>query len=218
MGKAFDLTPVEVEKVSTKYRRIATRMPVPESLPILERLRKYEPVSMSGQPPVLWDRAEGVNVYDRWNNKWLDWSSGVLVANSGHSNPKIVDAIVRQAQHRLLHNYCFPSELRSRLAEKLVQISEPAFDKVFLLTTGAEATENAIKLARTYGVQVGGEKKIKIVSFARSFHGRTLGSQLAGGIPSLKKWIVKIDPTFVQVEFPDGFRCEDTSFAYFQKQ
>ena len=218
MGKAFDLTPVEVEKVSTKYRRIATRMPVPESLPILERLRKYEPVSMSGQPPVLWDRAEGVNVYDRWNNKWLDWSSGVLVANSGHSNPKIVDAIVRQAQHRLLHNYCFPSELRSRLAEKLVQISEPAFDKVFLLTTGAEATENAIKLARTYGVQVGGEKKIKIVSFARSFHGRTLGSQLAGGIPSLKKWIVKIDPTFVQVEFPDGFRCEDTSLAYFQKQ
>jgi len=218
MGRSFDLTPVEVPKVNTKYRRIATRIPVPESLPILERLRKYEPVSMSGQPPVLWDRAEGVNVYDRWGNKWLDWSSGVLVTNAGHSHPKIVDAIVRQAQHRLLHNYCFPSELRSRLAEKLVEISDPAFDKVFLLTTGAEATENAIKLARTYGVSVGGDKKIKIISFARSFHGRTLGAQLAGGIPALKKWIVNLDPTFVQVDFPDGFRCLDTSFEYFLKQ
>jgi 4-aminobutyrate aminotransferase-like enzyme len=218
MGKAFDLTPVEVEKVSTKYRRIATRIPVPESLPILERLRKFEPVSMSGQPPVIWDKAEGVNVYDRWGNKWLDWSSGVLVTNAGHSHPKIVDAIVRQAQHRLLHNYCFPSDLRARLAEKLVEISDPAFDKVFLLTTGSEATENAIKLARTYGVSVGGEKKIKVVSFARGFHGRTLGAQLAGGIPGLKKWIVNLDPTFVQADFPDGFRCTDTSFAYFTKQ
>ena len=218
MGRAFDLVPVETEKVSTKYRRISSKIPVPESLPILERLRKYEPVSMSGQPPIMWDRAEGVNVYDRWGNKWLDWSSGVLVANAGHSHPKIVDAIVRQAQHRLLHNYCFPSEIRSRLAERLVEITDPVFDKVFLLTTGSEATENAIKLARTYGVSVGGEKKIKIVSFARSFHGRTLGAQLAGGIPGLKKWIVNIDATFVQVDFPDGFRCEDTSFEYFLKQ
>ena len=218
MGRAFDLTPVDVPKVQTKYRKIVTKFPVPESLPILERLRKYEPISMSGQPPVVWDRAEGINVFDRFGNMWLDWSSGVLVANAGHSNPKIVDAIIKQAQHKLLHNYCFPSEIRSLLAEKLVEISDPAFDKVFLLTTGAESTENALKLARTYGITVGGEKKIKIISFARAFHGRTLGSQLAGGIPALKKWIVKIDPTFVQVDFPDGFRCEDTSFEYFLKQ
>jgi len=218
MGRAFDLTPVDVEKVQTRYRKVVTKLPVPDSLPILERLRKYEPVSMSGQPPVVWDHAEGVNVFDRFGNMWLDWSSGVLVSNIGHSDKKIVDAIVKQAQHKLLHNYCFPSEIRSLLAEKLIEISDPAFDKVFLLTTGSEATENAIKLARTYGASVGGDKKIRIVSFARSFHGRTLGSQLAGGIPSLKKWIVKIDPTFVQVEYPDGFRCEDTSFEFFLKQ
>ena len=218
MGKTFDLTPVETAKVSTKYRRIATKLPVPESLPILERLRKYEPLSMSGQPPVLWDHAEGVNVYDRWGNKWLDWSSGVLVANAGHSNPKIIDAMVRQIQHRLIHNYCFPSEIRSRLAERLVEIADEGHDKVFLLTTGAEATENAIKLARTYGISKGGERKIKIVSFQRGFHGRTMGAQLAGGSPALKKWIVNIDPTFVQVDFPDGFRCEDVSFKHFLEQ
>lgn len=218
MGRAYDITPQETERIETKYRRIATKLPVPESLPVLERLRKHEPVSMTGQPPVIWDRAEGVSVYDKWGNKWLDWSSGVLVTNAGHANVKIVDAIIRQAKSHLIHNYCFPSEIRSKLAERLVEITDAVLDKVFLLTTGSEATENAMKLARTYGVKVGGKKKIKIVSFQRAFHGRTLGAQLAGGIPSLKEWIVELDPTFVQADFPDGFRCEDTSFEYFQKQ
>ena len=217
-GRSYDLTPKAVPKVNTPFRRIVTKFPVPQSLPVLRKLLKYEPRSMSGQPPVVWDRAEGVQVYDKWGNMWLDWSSGVLVTNCGHGRAEVRKAIIGQAEHGLLHNYCFPNEPRALLAERLVNLAPKPLDKAFILTTGAEATENAIKLARTYGVQVGGEKKIKIVSFARSFHGRTLGSQLAGGIPSLKKWIVKIDPTFVQVEFPDGFRCEDTSFAYFQKQ
>ncbi len=218
MGMGYDLTPRDTESIETRHRRIATKLPVPESLPILERLRKCEPVSMTGQPPVVWDRAEGMNVFDRWGNKWLDWSSGVLVTNAGHANPMIVDAIIAQAKTHLLHNYCFPSEIRSRLAERLLDISDAAFDKVFILTTGSETTENAIKLARTYGVKVGGKKKIKIVSFERAFHGRTMGAQLAGGVPGLKEWIVEIDPTFVQVEYPDGFRCENTSFEFFEKQ
>jgi len=55
------------------------------------------------------------------------------------------------------------------------------------------------------------------VSFDKAFHGRTLGSQQAGGSPALKEWIVNLDPGFVQVEFPDGFRTTDTSFDYFQR-
>ena len=74
--------------------------------------------------------------------------------------------------------------------------------KVFLLTTGSEAVECAIKLCRTHGVKVGGRSKHVIVSFDKSFHGRTLGSQQAGGIPALKEWIVNIDRGFVQVPFP----------------
>ena len=53
MGRAFDITPRETTSIETKYRRIATKLPVPESVPILERLRKYEPISMTGQPPVM---------------------------------------------------------------------------------------------------------------------------------------------------------------------
>ncbi len=211
------LTPRRVPRVQTKYRRIVTDIPVPESLPVLEKLHRFEPRSMSGQPPVVWDRAEGIQVYDRWGNCWLDWSSGVLVTNAGHSHPRIKKAIADQVQHGLLHNYCFPSELRADLAEALAAASPEGLKKVFLLTTGAETTECAIKLARTHGRRVGGPKKITFVSFQNAFHGRTLGAQMAGGIPALKEWIGNLDKDMVQVPFPDGFRCPDTSFDLFEK-
>jgi 4-aminobutyrate aminotransferase/diaminobutyrate-pyruvate transaminase/4-aminobutyrate aminotransferase/(S)-3-amino-2-methylpropionate transaminase len=213
----FDLVPHRVPPIDTKYRRIVTPIPVPESIPILQRLRQFEPLSMSGQPLVLWDRAEGIQVYDRWGNMWLDWSSGVLVTNAGHGHPAIRRAILDEVNHGLLHNYCFPSEVRAQTVEALARVAPEGLGKVFLLTTGAEACECAIKLARTHGLHVGGKKKIGIVTFHNAFHGRTLGAQMAGGIPALKEWIVNLDPDMVQVPFPDGFRCPDTSFDLFLK-
>jgi 4-aminobutyrate aminotransferase/diaminobutyrate-pyruvate transaminase/4-aminobutyrate aminotransferase/(S)-3-amino-2-methylpropionate transaminase len=212
---SFDLVPREVPRVETKYRRIKTAIPVPESIPILQRLRQFEPQSMSGQPPVLWDRAEGIQVYDRWGNMWLDWSSGVLVANIGHGHPRLRQAIRDQVEHGLLHNYCFPSEIRARVVEELARVSPEGLKKVFLLTTGAEACECAIKLARTWGRTLAGDRKITLVTFHNAFHGRTLGAQMAGGIPKLKQWIVNLDKNMVQVPFPDGFRCPDTRFELF---
>src|SRR5207245_11219576 len=88
-------------------------------------------------------------------------------------------------------------------------------EEVLLLTTGSETVECAIKLCRSHGVKAGGRSKHVVVSFDKAFHGRTLGSQQAGGTPSLKEWIVNLDPGFVQVEFPDGFRTTDTSFDFF---
>jgi 4-aminobutyrate aminotransferase/diaminobutyrate-pyruvate transaminase/4-aminobutyrate aminotransferase/(S)-3-amino-2-methylpropionate transaminase len=211
----FELLPRKVPPVGTKYRRIVTEIPVPESIPILQRLRQYEPVSMSGQPLVLWDRAEGIQVFDRWGNMWLDWSSGVLVANAGHSHPQISQAIVEQVRHGLTHNYCFPSEVRANVVEELAKVAPEGLNKVFLLTTGAEACECAIKLARTWGLKAGGREKITFVTFQNAFHGRTLGAQMAGGIPALKQWIVNLDANMVQVPFPDGFRCPDTRFELF---
>jgi 4-aminobutyrate aminotransferase-like enzyme len=51
---------------------------------------------MRGMPPIVWDHAEDVSVFDNFGNQWLDWSSGVLVTNSGHSSPEICDAIRAQ--------------------------------------------------------------------------------------------------------------------------
>lgn len=214
-GEAFPLEPRDVEPVNTKYRRITTKLPVPESLPILERLRQYEPYSMTGQPPVVWDRAQRYQVHDRWGNTWLDWSSGVLVANAGHAHPDVQQATLDQINRPLMHNYCFPSEIRAELAQELVETAPDPLDKAFLLTTGSEATECAIKLMRTHGIARGGEKKIAIVGFVDGFHGRTMGAQMAGGVEPAKKWIVNLDPAMVQVPFPDGFRQTDTSFDVF---
>ena len=200
--------------IETKYRHIVTEIPAPGSVPILEKLRRYEPRSMSGQPPVIWDRAEGVQVYDRWGNKWLDWSSGVVVTNSGHGHPEIRRAMTERIEHGLVHNYCFPSEIRAELAAHLAAAAPEGLEKVFLLTTGSEACECALKLARTHGRTISDEKKV-LVTFHNAFHGRTLGSQMAGGIPSLKTWIGNLDKDIVQVPFPDGFRCPDTRFEVF---
>jgi 4-aminobutyrate aminotransferase / (S)-3-amino-2-methylpropionate transaminase / 5-aminovalerate transaminase len=217
MSREYRAIPKQIPRTETRFRRVVTEWPVPESIPILETLRECEPRAMGGQPPVVWDHAEGFQVYDPWGNCWVDWSSGVLVANVGHGRPEIIEAITRQANLKLLTNYCFPSEIRARLVSRLSSLFPEPHKKVFLLTTGSEAVECAIKLCRTHGQHVGGDNKNVIVSFSNAFHGRTLGSQQAGGIPALKSWIVNLDPGFVQVPFPDGFRNTDTSFEFFLK-
>ena len=215
-----DLLPIprSVAPVETPYRQIRTAIPAPGSIPVLEKLLRYEPVAMSGQPPILWHRAEGAQVWDGFGNCWIDWSSGVLITNAGHGHRRIREAIQRQAERCLLTNYCFPNEERALLVERLAQVLPAELNKVFLLTTGSEAVECAIKLCRAWGVKAGGPSKNVIVSFEKAFHGRTLGSQQAGGIPALKEWIVNLDPGFVQVPFPDGFWTRDVSFAAFERR
>lgn len=215
MGKEFSIMPQAVPRVETKYRRIATPLPHPDSVATLECLRRYEPQSMRGQPPLVWERAEDIFVYDRYGNRWLDWSSGVLVTNAGHAAPEIRQAILEQVNRGLLHNYVFPSEPRAALVEELSKLAPTGLNKVFLLTTGSEATECAIKLARAEGIRRGGRNKIGIVGAERGFHGRTLGAQQAGGIPGQKEWIVNEDPAIVQVPFPDGYWTPDISFELF---
>jgi 4-aminobutyrate aminotransferase/(S)-3-amino-2-methylpropionate transaminase len=217
MAREFPLTPEAVPSVDTKLRRIATKLPVPESLLVLETLHRYEPLAMRGQPPVVWDHAEGFSVYDAYGNCWIDWSSGVLITNAGHGRREIIDAIAAQATSGLLTNYAFPSEIRSRLVERISKLLPKPLAKVFLLTTGSETVECAIKLSRVHGLKNGGRAKNIIVSYSDAFHGRTLGAQQAGGIPYLKEWIGNLDPGFVQLPFPDGFRVADTSFDYFER-
>ena len=212
----YSLKPVEVQKVKTKYRSIKTRIPVPESLSIFHALEESEPVSMMGQPPVVWDRAEGFQVYDKWGNKWIDWSSGVLITNAGHGRKEIENGLKEVIDKHLLATYVFVHEKRAELTKMLQALApDPANYSVFILTTGSEATENCIKLAKTYAINKYGPKKKYIVSFKNAFHGRTFGAQLAGGMDKLKTWIVDEGKTFVQVPFPDGYKNEDTSFDLF---
>lgn len=214
--KEFPLEPQTVELVGTKYRKITTKIPVPESIPALQKLRDLEPRSMGGQPPILWHSGKDFTVSDPYGNTWLDFSAGVLVTSVGHGRPEVVKAIQEMAGQGMYHSYCFPTEVRVKLIEELTSWLPAPLKRVFLLTTGSEATECCIKLARTKGRQVGGEKKNIIVTFENGFHGRTMGAQLAGGSAALKSWLPD-DPTFVQVPFPEGFRQKDVSFDVFSK-
>lgn len=212
----YSLEPVEVPKVNTKFRTIKTRLPVPESIGIFKMLSQSEPVSMMGQPPVVWNKAEGFQVYDKWGNKWIDWSSGVLITNAGHGRKRIIKGLKKVLNQKLLATYVFVHEKRAELTKMLQDISpDPLNYQVFILSTGSEATENCIKLAKTYALEKHGLHKKYIVSFNNAFHGRTLGAQLAGGMAKLKTWITDEGQTFIQVPFPDGYKNEDTSFDLF---
>ncbi|MDX1979147.1 MAG: aspartate aminotransferase family protein [Bryobacteraceae bacterium] len=215
MAREFSYVPKPVARVETKYRRIVTDLPAPETLPILHTLLKYELRAMQGQPPILWDHAEGFQIYDGAGNCWIDWSSGVLIANAGHGHPDVIKAITSQSESKLLASYMFPNAARARFIERFAALLPENHRRIFLLSTGSEAVECCLKLCRSHGLKAGGRAKHVIVSFEKAFHGRTLGSQQAGGIPTLKDWIVNLDPGFVQVPFPDGYRTPDTSFDFF---
>ena len=217
MPREFTLVPKDVPPIRTRYRSIVSKLPAPQSIPLLEKLYEFEPRAMRGQPPIVWDHAEGFQVFDAWGNCWIDWSSGVLIANAGHGRPEIADAIARQANSHLLTSFSFANEPRALLVERLSSLLPEPLKKVFLYSVGSEAIECALKLCRTYGVKSGGRSKHVIVSYQNGFHGRTLGAQQAGGIPELKNWIVNLDPGFVQIPFPDGFRTRDTSFDGFER-
>src|SRR5438105_2082512 len=147
---------------------VKSQIPGPRSREYLEMSRRYEPRSMSEQVPVVWDHAEGAVVWDVDGNSFIDFTSGVLVTNVGHSHPEHSAAVADQAG-RLMNSYDFVTPWRARLARKLVEITPPSLDRAFILTTGSEATEAAIKIARR------ATGKHEVIAFHGAFHGRTFG-------------------------------------------
>lgn len=201
MSYQFSRIPVNVPKVRTRFRQINTPLPVPESLPILNDLAKYECRSMHGQLPVVWDKAEYFQVWDKYGNCWIDFTSTIFVANAGHANPQVKKAIQQQLNNNLLHSYTFATEIRAKYLKKLIEITPPQFEKAFLMSAGTEATECAIKLIRMHGYTMGKDKG-GIISFEGSTHGRTMGAQMLGGTPALRSWIGYEDPNIHRLPFP----------------
>jgi len=129
---------------------------------LLNELRSIEPKSMSKFLPMFWNKAVGVNVYDDSGNKFLDFTSSVVLTNAGHANRQIGQAIKAQVDRQLFHNYCNPSLIRLEYLKRLRAILPDYLDKVFLLTTGSEAVECAVRIMREWG-QKKNYKKINII-------------------------------------------------------
>ena len=200
-GTNFSHKPTIVKKVNTNFRKIITKIPVPESIPLLERIYETESRSMHGQIPVVWDKAIGFQVYDKWGNKWLDFSSTIFVANAGHSNKRIVESLKKLLEKPLLQTYSFSSPERFEYLDYLIKNTPNYFEKAFMLSAGTEATEAVLKLMRLNGLTHNKRKK-GIICFEGNWHGRTMGAQMMGWSPDQKEWIGYLDPNIYHIPFP----------------
>lgn len=162
---------------------------------------KYEPNSIC-EMPVKWHKAKDFSVYDDKGNKWIDMTSGILVTNAGHSNPKINQAIKDQVDADLTFGYQYNTDIRVEFLEKLLQISPSHFEKAVLLNSGSEATDAAYRLIKLWAKK---NNKKYIITFEGSYHGRVLGSDLIGGTPTSTAWSNMVDDDICFLSFPkDG--------------
>ena len=187
--------------IKSRYRTIKTSIPNIKSLKLINDLKKFEARGMHGQVPILWNRADNFQVHDYSGNKWIDFSSTILVANVGHSNKKIISEIKKLLNKPLIHTYSYVSKERYEYLKKLIKFTPEYLQKAFLLSSGSEATEAALKIMRYYGKYKKKQKNI-ILSFEGNWHGRSLGAEMMGGKMNLKNWITFHDKNIIHMPFP----------------
>jgi 4-aminobutyrate aminotransferase-like enzyme len=205
-----------MKKIITKNRKIINEIPDKKSINFYKELTKLEPRGMHGQFPIVWKKAKNFNVYDFSGNKFIDFSSTILVANIGHSNANLISDVMKLLKKPLLHSYNYATEERFKYTKNLLNFIPRYLNKAFLLSSGSEATEAVIKLFRYYGKK---EKKRKniIISFEGNWHGRTLGSEMMGGKQKLKQWIVNKDKDIIQLPFPYPWTKKGNLKNFFNK-
>ena len=147
--------------------------------------------------PIAIDHAEGVWLYTPDGDRILDFNSQLMSVNIGHGDRRVIDAITEQATKLQYVQPAFATEIRARLGQKLAEILPGDMDKVFFTLGGAEAIENAIKLARHY------TGRTKVLARYRAYHGATMGAMTLTGDP--RRWAN--EPGLVGVvRYPDTHR------------
>lgn len=141
---------------------------------------KYNLQSWSKQKglnPVVIEKADGIYIWDPSGKRYSDMSSQLVNLNLGHGNKAIIDAIKKQADKYCYISPSYGSEPRGELAKMLIELLPDNFGKVFFTNAGADANENAIKIARMY------TGRYKVFSRYRSYHGSTFGAGNLTGEP-----------------------------------
>lgn len=172
--------------------------------PAKKKAEKYH-FDLYGRYPIALVKGKGSKVWDDEHNEYIDALAGIAVNSLGHSHPRIVKAIQKQAE-KLIHvsNFYYNGP-QSDLAEMLVKLS--GLDKAFFCNSGAEAVEGSIKLARRYSYKKG--KTGTIISMKNSFHGRTLGT-IAMGKEKYQQGYSPIPPGFKHVSMNDVKELENS--------
>lgn len=152
--------------------------------------------------PVLFERGEGMRLYDDEGREYLDFVSGIGVVNLGHAHPAVAEAVQQQMRTLVHVSNLYHVEHRDALAERLSGLAGGRW-RTFFCNSGTEAVEGAIKLARRWGKARRGEICYHVVSAERSFHGRTMAALSATGQPSKQDAFAPLLPGFTHVPLND---------------
>lgn len=204
---------------------LKTALPGPKAKAIIDRDEKRMSPSYTRDYPLCIERGEGAWVFDPDGNKFLDFCAGIAVCSTGHSHPEVVKAIQDQAA-RFIHmsGTDFYYSLMGEVGDKLSELSPgPCNRKIYFANSGAEAVEAALKLARFH------TKRQHIISFFRSFHGRTYGAMSVTASKSIQKTLFSpLVPSVHHAHYPYPYRdmfnagspeaCVDACIDYIEKE
>jgi 4-aminobutyrate aminotransferase / (S)-3-amino-2-methylpropionate transaminase / 5-aminovalerate transaminase len=183
---------------------LATAVPGPRSIALQKRREENVPRGVGNVLPVYVRQASGATLEDVDGNRFLDFVGGIACVNGGHTPPEVVAAVQDQAE-RFMHT-CFmvtPYEGYLQLAERLNALTPGAFaKKTFFVNSGAEAVENAVKIARSY------TNRQAVIAFDDAFHGRTqLALSLTGKSHPYKTGFGPFAPEVYRIPFAYCYRC-----------
>jgi len=165
---------------------------------LLARRQAAVPRGVASATPVFAARAENAEVWDVEGKRYLDFAAGIAVCNTGHRHPKVMKAAAAQSE-AFVHTafQVLPYETYIALAERLNQLAPIKNAKTIFMTTGAEAVENAVKIARHY------TKRPAVISFVGAFHGRSLLTMgMTGKVVPYKAGFGPFPGSLYHVPFP----------------
>ncbi len=184
--------------------RIKTEIPGPKSRALMERRKSSVTSGVGIATPMFVQEAKGALLTDVDGNTFIDFGGGIGVLNVGHTNARVVEAVREQAE-KFLHTCFYVTEYESyvELAEKLNALVPGDFEKrSMFINSGAEAVENAVKIARAY------TGRPAVIAFENAFHGRTmLGMSLTSKTDPYKKTFGPFVPEIYRVPAPYPYRC-----------
>jgi 4-aminobutyrate aminotransferase len=183
---------------------IITELPGPEARKVLEKDQKFVSQSYTRVYPLVVKKAKGIWVEDVDSNRFLDFTSGIAVTNTGHCHPRVLEAIHRQAEEFIhMSGTDFYYDVQSALAQKLAEITPgPKEKRAFFGNSGAEAIEAALKLSRYH------TKRSRILAFLGAFHGRTMGAlSLTASKVIHEKGFSPLVPGITHVPYAYCYRC-----------
>lgn len=186
------------------YPQIKTPLPGPKAKKIIEQDEAYTSTSYIKEYPLVVERGKGTMLEDVDGNRFLDFMAGIAVVTTGHSHPKVVEAI-KNAADKFLHicptDFYYPSF--AALAQKMAEIAPgKSKKKVFLGNSGTEAIEAAIKLSRYH------TRRSRLISFFGAFHGRSMGAlSLTASKMKQRQHFSPFIPGVTHIPYAYCYRC-----------